>query len=328
MPKNAGFFGGVLVKSIETAFLRADELSPKQPDAKALYILALVRQRPRKQFDEGNGRIVELHATHPELLVVYEASAWNQLTSPFANRETATRGIEEFIKWAGLVKLNADTFVSLGDLSSKPVLLSLLGLVVMIVLMARGFKGGILVGIIVAAIVGYFMGIVRNPGQFVSLPPSIAPTLFKLDLVGAVKNNLFAVIFIFFFLDLFDTVGSLIGIAKHAGLMKDGKLHPLKIVIYDDASDETKAVLAAKKLIDEDKVTAIVGTTLSGTSLAILDTVQKAEVPLVSCAAAMISSRSIATPDRSPRWRTKARPGRTRSRTPRRSSRGCRASSG
>lgn len=67
----------------------------------------------------------------------------------------------------------------------------------------------------------------------------------------------------------------------------DGKLHPLKLVIYDDASDETKAVLAAKKLIDEDRVTAIVGTTLSGTSLAILDTVQKAGVPLVSCAAAI-----------------------------------------
>jgi branched-chain amino acid transport system substrate-binding protein len=66
----------------------------------------------------------------------------------------------------------------------------------------------------------------------------------------------------------------------------DGRMHPFKIVIYDDASDETKAVLAAKKLIDEDRVTAIVGTTLSGTSLAILDTVQKAEVPLVSCAAA------------------------------------------
>jgi branched-chain amino acid transport system substrate-binding protein len=66
----------------------------------------------------------------------------------------------------------------------------------------------------------------------------------------------------------------------------DGKMHPLKLVIYDDASDETKAVLAAKKLIDEDRVAAIVGPTLSGTSLAILDTVQKAEVPLVSCAAA------------------------------------------
>ena len=67
----------------------------------------------------------------------------------------------------------------------------------------------------------------------------------------------------------------------------DGKARPVKIIIYDDASDETKAVLAAKKLIDEDKVAAIVGTTLSGTSLAILDTVQKAEVPLVSCAAAI-----------------------------------------
>jgi branched-chain amino acid transport system substrate-binding protein len=67
----------------------------------------------------------------------------------------------------------------------------------------------------------------------------------------------------------------------------DGRRHPLKLVIYDDASDETRAVLAAKKLIDEDRVAAIVGTTLSGTSLAILDTVQRAEVPLVSCAAAI-----------------------------------------
>ena len=66
----------------------------------------------------------------------------------------------------------------------------------------------------------------------------------------------------------------------------DGKMHPLRLVIYDDASDETKAVLAAKKLIDEDRVTAIVGTTLSGTSLAIVDTVQKAGIPMISCAAA------------------------------------------
>ncbi len=67
----------------------------------------------------------------------------------------------------------------------------------------------------------------------------------------------------------------------------DGKRHPVKMIIYDDASDETKAVLAAKKLTEEDRVAAIVGTTLSGTSLAILDTVQKAQVPLISCAAAI-----------------------------------------
>ncbi len=67
----------------------------------------------------------------------------------------------------------------------------------------------------------------------------------------------------------------------------DGKRHPVKVIIYDDGSDETKAVLAAKKLIEEDRVSAIVGTTLSGTSLAILDTIQKAQIPLVSCAAAI-----------------------------------------
>src|SRR3989304_442471 len=78
----------------------------------------------------------------------------------------------------------------------------------------------------------------------------------------------------------------------------DGKSRPVKIIIYDDASDETKAVLAAKKLIDEDKVAAIVGTTLSGTSLAILDSVQKAEVPMVSVAAAI----KIVEPAAERRW--------------------------
>jgi len=128
------------------------------------------------------------------------------------------------MEWAGVVRLNASTFVSLGDLSSKPALVALVGLVATIVLMARGFKGAILVGILVAGIVGVLSGVVARPDALFSMPPSLGPTAFKLDVVGAVKQNLFAVIFIFFFLDLFDTVGSLIGIAKQAGLMKDGKL--------------------------------------------------------------------------------------------------------
>jgi AGZA family xanthine/uracil permease-like MFS transporter len=67
------------------------------------------------------------------------------------------------------------------------------------------------------------MGLVSLGGGIVSLPPSIGPTAFKLDVLGALRSNLFAIIFVFFFLDLFDTVGSLIGIAKHAGLIRDGK---------------------------------------------------------------------------------------------------------
>jgi len=93
-----------------------------------------------------------------------------------------------------------------------------------VILIARRVKGAILVGILIAAIAGMILGIVKNPGAVVSLPPSIGPTVFQLDVVGALKQNLIAVIFIFFFLDLFDTVGSLIGIAKQADLMREGKL--------------------------------------------------------------------------------------------------------
>ena len=128
------------------------------------------------------------------------------------------------LEWAGLVRLEPNTFVALGNLSSRPTLVALLGLTVTIVLIARGVKGAILFGMLIAALVGVAVGVVKNPGAIVSFPPSIAPTLFQLDVLAALKQNLISVIFIFFFLDLFDTVGSLIGIAKQAGLMKNGKL--------------------------------------------------------------------------------------------------------
>jgi AGZA family xanthine/uracil permease-like MFS transporter len=139
------------------------------------------------------------------------------------------------LEWAGLVRLNADTLVALGDLSSRPVLVALIGLVATIVLFARRVKGAILIGILISAVAGALLGIVKYPGQVVSLPPSIMPTAFKLDVLEAVRKNLFAVIFIFFFLDLFDTVGSLIGIAKHAGLMREGKLPRAGRALFADA---------------------------------------------------------------------------------------------
>lgn len=128
------------------------------------------------------------------------------------------------LEWAGLVRMDPNTLVTLGYLDSKPALVALLGLIVTVVLIARRVKGAILFGILFAAIVGVPLGVVGRPVAVVSLPPSLAPTLLKLDVIAALKQNLIGVIFIFFFLDLFDTVGSLIGIAKQAGLMKDGKL--------------------------------------------------------------------------------------------------------
>lgn len=108
------------------------------------------------------------------------------------------------LEWAGLVRLDPNTFVTLGNLSSKPALVALLGLAATVILMARKVKGAILFGILIAAVAGVALGVVRNPGAVVGLPPSLAPTLFQLDVVGALKQNLIAVIFIFFFLDLFD----------------------------------------------------------------------------------------------------------------------------
>jgi AGZA family xanthine/uracil permease-like MFS transporter len=139
------------------------------------------------------------------------------------------------LEWAGLVRLDPNTFVTLGHLEQKPVIVALVGLVVTIVLMARGFKGAILIGIVVAAAAGLLLGVVKPPTGVVSLPPSISSTVFKLDVVGALQQGLFAIIFIFFFLDLFDTVGSLIGIAKQAGLMEDGKLPRVGRALLADA---------------------------------------------------------------------------------------------
>ena len=148
------------------------------------------------------------------------------------------------MEWAGLVRLDPNTFVTLGDLGSKPALVALLGLAVTVVLIARKVKGAILFGMLIAAVAGLILGIVKNPGAVVSLPPSLAPTAFQLDVMAALKQNLIAVILIFFFLDLFDTVGSLIGIAKQAGLMKNGRLPRAGRALLADAIGTVGSALA------------------------------------------------------------------------------------
>ena len=148
------------------------------------------------------------------------------------------------MEWAGIVRLDPNTFVTLGNLSSRPAFVALLGLTATVVLLARKVKGAILFGILIATAVGILLGVVKTPGGVVSLPPSLAPTAFQLDVVAALKQNLIAVIFIFFFLDLFDTVGSLIGIAKQAGLMKNGKLPRAGRALLADAIGTVGSALA------------------------------------------------------------------------------------
>jgi len=146
------------------------------------------------------------------------------------------------LEYAGLVVPSPGTYVGLGDLSSPPVLLALFGLVLTSVLMAVKAPGGILVGILATALAGIPFGIVRYHG-LLSAPPSLAPTLFRLDIQGAFKTGFFTVLFVFFFLDVFDCVGTLIGVSQPAGFIKKGKLPRVNRAILADALGTAEGAL-------------------------------------------------------------------------------------
>lgn len=139
------------------------------------------------------------------------------------------------LEWAGLIVDSPATYVMLGDLKSAPALLSVFGLVVIAILFALNVRGAILIGILASTVAGLIFGLVKFEGV-VSAPPSIAPTLFKLQIPNIfVAPELIAIIFIFIFLDLFDTVGTLVGVGQQAGLMVDGKLPRARQALFTDA---------------------------------------------------------------------------------------------
>ena len=138
------------------------------------------------------------------------------------------------LEYGGVVVDAPDVLVGLGDLSSAPVLLTFIGLIIISILMTLRVPGAILWGILVVAFLGIPMGIVEYKG-IVSAPPSVSPTFFKLDVIGALKTGLIPVIFVFFFLDLFDTMGTLIGVSDQAGFLKNGKLPKASRAMFADA---------------------------------------------------------------------------------------------
>jgi AGZA family xanthine/uracil permease-like MFS transporter len=151
-------------------------------------------------------------------------------------------------EWSGIVVANPGTLVGLGDLTSKPVLVSLFGLLTISLFISRRIKGGILWGIILTSIIGVFTGIVKFQGV-ISGPPSLKPTLFKLDILGAFDIGLLAVIFVLFFLDLFDTVGTLIGVGQQGGFMKHGHLPRANRAFLADAIGTVEGTLLGTSTI-------------------------------------------------------------------------------
>jgi adenine/guanine/hypoxanthine permease len=138
------------------------------------------------------------------------------------------------LQWSGLVVAAPGTLVGLGHLTAPAPLLATFGLIVMGILMARGVPGALLVGILASTGVGLATGLVTYQG-IVGAPPSLAPTLLKLDIAGALAPSMISVIFVFFFLALFDSVGTLVGVASQAGLMRKGTLPRARQALLADA---------------------------------------------------------------------------------------------
>lgn len=148
-----------------------------------------------------------------------------------------TAGIGLFIaflglKMSGIVTANPDTLVAFGDLSKPVTGLSLIGLFITILLISRKVKGALFIGMFVTAIIGYFMGMLHFDG-IAAAPPNIK--LLDADIQGVFSHSLYTVVFAFLLVTVFDTTGTMIGVAEQAGLMKDGKLPRAKSALTADA---------------------------------------------------------------------------------------------
>ncbi|HET9618410.1 MAG TPA: NCS2 family permease [Pseudolabrys sp.] len=135
---------------------------------------------------------------------------------------------------AKVVVAHPATLVTLGDLRHWEPILMLLGFVIIAALNYRRVMGGTLIGILVVTLIGLPLGLTHFTG-IVSMPPSIAPTLFKLDFSRVAEGTFLIVILSILFIDVFDNAGTLIGVTQRTGLMKDGKLARMKEALIADS---------------------------------------------------------------------------------------------
>lgn len=159
---------------------------------------------------------------------------------PQSLRNAITVGIGLFLalialKSAGIVVGDKATLVTLGDLHSAPVILAVLGFIAIVALDKARVPGAILIGIVGVTIASFFFGGNQFHGLF-SAPPSIAPTFLQLDIHTALTKGLLNVVLVFFLVELFDATGTLMGVAKRAGLLVPGKMERLNKSLLADSS--------------------------------------------------------------------------------------------
>lgn len=171
----------------------------------------------------------------------YKVREWIIESIPESLRYSMTAGVGLFLgliglKTAGIVVDNPATLVSLGDFTQPDALLAAICFLIIAVLSERKVFGAVLIGIIGVTLVGMMLGIVQYQGMFAA-PPSIAPTLFAMDIQGALNISMVSVILAFLFVNMFDTAGTLMGVADRANLInKDtGKIKGLSKALKADS---------------------------------------------------------------------------------------------
>jgi adenine/guanine/hypoxanthine permease len=157
---------------------------------------------------------------------------------PDGLKHSTAAGIGMFIAFVGmrnakLIVANPATFVSVGNFSDPEVQAAWLGVIFTLILMARKVNGSILLGILGTTFFGIVRGIAHWPTALFSMP-NPSGTLLHLDLRGALHLGLLEIVFVFLFVDLFDNVGTLVGVCEQAGFVKDGKIPRVGRILLAD----------------------------------------------------------------------------------------------
>lgn len=169
---------------------------------------------------------------------------------PMSMKHAVSAGIGLFIAFiglqnAGVIVNNDAVLVGLGNMGSASVILALCGVVLTGVLLALKVKGALLIGIFVVTVAGIPFSVTHLPeSSLVTLPPSIAPIFMKFEFKEIFTLDMLIVLFTFLFVDMFDTVGTLVGVSDKAGMLdKQGRVPRVKQALFADAIGTTAGAM-------------------------------------------------------------------------------------
>lgn len=139
-----------------------------------------------------------------------------------------------------IVHVDGGTIVQLGNLKAPETILAIVGISIVGVLLARKIKGALLIGIIVTTLIGIPLGVTRVPEAIVSLPPSLSPTFMQFEWTNIFTMDMLIALFTLLFMDMFDTIGTLVGVATKANMLdENGNVPRSKKALLSDAIGTT-----------------------------------------------------------------------------------------